>query len=94
VKPPGSIRSKARNSGRTVPDAKNPRIHFPMGTALPGPALTSGPGAFLAVWPLQSNPALKSVPTLASSLSYLVPLERKSCLGVARRDFHEQGFAI
>ena len=94
VKTAGSIRCGARNCGRTVPDAKNPRKLSPTGTAVPGPALTSGPGDLFAVWPLQLNPASKTVPSLASSISYLIPLERKSRLGAARRDFHEQGLAL
>jgi hypothetical protein len=91
----GSIRRMERRTGRALASRESPLDAFPPGAALPGPVLTSGPGAFRVVHPEKSQCVLsRLVPVISSFHSYFIPPERKSIRGGARRSFHEQGHAV
>lgn len=97
MKMSGSIRRTEQKLGPSVAKRKSPPLFtFQDGTALPGPgAHLSGPGFFFAVgWPKVFCTVPKPVPLPRSLTSYIIPLERRSSLGAARSNFHEQGPAI
>jgi hypothetical protein len=82
MKMTGSIRRMERRTGRALASRESPRNAFQPGTALPGPALTSGPGAFLVAHLEKSHCALsRLVPVISSFHSYFIPPERKSIRG-------------
>jgi hypothetical protein len=65
-------------------------------TVPPSPGVhTTGLGSFFVVAPPRMFCRVpKPLPAPHFLSSYLIPLERKFCLGAARSNFHEQGFAI
>ena len=96
VKLSGSIRQVEWSGGRTVPSRKVPRVILPAGTAAPGPELRFGPGFSLPVGRQPSGCTKVPVPgpSLSALISYLVPSERRSLMGTARRDSDEQGHTL
>ena len=92
----GLIRRMERRTGRALASRESPLNAFTPGTALPGPALTSGPGVFLLARAEKLQCAFSPlVPVTSSSYSYFIPPERKSMRGgTARRNFHEQGHTL
>jgi hypothetical protein len=93
----GSIRRTGVKPRRFLANrASRPLIALPDGTALGGPdAHHSGPRSFSPVRPPRTFCAVpKSVSPQRTLTSYFIPLERKSRLGPARSNFHEQGPAI
>jgi len=74
----GRVGQSDRQTSRTSASRETPHPTFQPGTALPGPALTSGPGVFLSARPKKSAcKVVKFVPQAQSFLSYFIPAERR-----------------